>query len=80
MMYARHATLLLLLSTRIARRTVFATLAVIVDNANPSIQYSGPWSPQTGLNTTDFFAGTIAYTNTSGATATLLFTGKLLLG
>ncbi|KAI0826720.1 hypothetical protein BC628DRAFT_212889 [Trametes gibbosa] len=71
----RHIVFLLVLGTRIARSAVFAALAVIVDNANPAIQYTGTWSPQAGLNTTDFFAGTIAFTNTSGVTATLSFTG-----
>lgn len=74
--YIGHVTLLLFLSIHIAHRAEFSILAMIVDNADPTIQYKGAWTAQTGLNNADYYAGTIVYANVSGATATLVFTGK----
>ncbi|KAH9851552.1 hypothetical protein C2E23DRAFT_229419 [Lenzites betulinus] len=74
--YIGHVTLLLFLSIHIAHRAEFSILAMIVDNADPTIQYKGAWTAQTGLDNTDYYAGTIVYANVSGATATLVFTGN----
>ncbi|KAI0363518.1 hypothetical protein BV20DRAFT_958125 [Pilatotrama ljubarskyi] len=47
----------------------------VVDDADPRVQYTGSWVPYTAVNSTQFWSGTVTYTNISGAMAKLAFTG-----
>lgn len=65
-----------LLTALVALAGATAVATIIIDNPDPSILYSGPWvndpiaDPQR-LN----YDATLAYTNKSGAQATLIFSG-----
>ncbi|KAJ8472581.1 hypothetical protein ONZ51_g8416 [Trametes cubensis] len=47
----------------------------VIDDADLRILYSGSWVSYTGLNDSMNWAGTVTYSNTSGATANLTFVG-----
>ncbi|KAH9893567.1 hypothetical protein C8Q73DRAFT_791407 [Cubamyces lactineus] len=47
----------------------------VIDDADLRILYSGSWISYTGLNDSMNWAGTVTYSNTSGATANLTFVG-----